>query len=127
MVWTVSWSSRASYLDTVIDPPSSSADHRAMQVPDDARRQLCRDVSLATTIGGTVELAEAGAALRGSCPWHPDPIRGLYVRDDLGFYHCFSCGRHGDVVTWAMDTEQCSEGAAIALLSGRAGTTDPAH
>ena len=69
---------------------------------------------------------EAGAtrsrrSLRGRCPEHADAADGLHVDDAPGLYHCFACGRGGDVVRWTMARLRLSEGAAVDHLARRAG------
>jgi len=44
-------------------------------------------------VAETVELEATQSGLRGSCAFHPDPTRGLYVHNRR--FHCFSCGAGG--------------------------------
>lgn len=83
-------------------------------------------ISIAALIGETVDLARAGDELRGQCTAHRDREKGLYVHEAKGIYHCFACGRQGDVVQWIRESVGCSEEAAIAILSRRAGLDDKA-
>ena len=82
-------------------------------------------IPIAEVVAESVELTPDGDALRGRCSAHRDDARGLYVLEGLGSYHCFSCGRRGDVVRWARETACCSEEDAIALLCHRAGLPVP--
>lgn len=45
----------------------------------------------------------------GSCPFHRDVHPSFTVNDDLGVYHCFSCGRSGNVVQYYSEKNQISK------------------
>lgn len=83
--------------------------------------ELRTRIPLAALIRETTALADENGRLRGSCPSHPDTARGLYMNEGGNFFHCFSCGRHGDVVEWTREQHRVSEEQAIALLATRAG------
>ncbi|WP_422632237.1 CHC2 zinc finger domain-containing protein [Sphingobium sp.] len=82
-------------------------------------------ISIAALIGETVHLVRCGDELRGQCTAHQDRERGLLVYDAKGLYHCFACGRRGDVVQWTRETARCNEEAAIAILIRRAELDKP--
>ncbi|WP_405052582.1 MULTISPECIES: CHC2 zinc finger domain-containing protein [unclassified Sphingomonas] len=79
-------------------------------------RQLARAQSpLVQLVAQTVELETTQAGRRGSCPFHPDPTRGLYVYN--GRFYCFSCGTGGDVIDWWMRLYGVDESTAAAHLT----------
>ncbi|HAK62695.1 MAG TPA: hypothetical protein DCO82_05565, partial [Alphaproteobacteria bacterium] len=43
--------------------------------------------------------------------------------DDKGFYHCFSTGKHGDAITFIMETENLGFAEAVTKLAGELGMT----
>jgi DNA primase len=96
-----------------------------MTISDDFIAKVRARVPLAALVAETIALADENGSLRGSCPSHPDPSRGLYVNAGKDLFHCFSCGRHGDVVQWTRDRYRVSEEQAIALLAKRAGLSGP--
>lgn len=51
-----------------------------------------------TIIGQAVELKKAGREYKGLCPFHDERTPSFHVIPDKGFYHCFGCGAHGDVI-----------------------------
>lgn len=80
------------------------------------QRALARaQVPLAKIVSETVDLRPDRSELRGSCPFHPDIDRGLYL-SRRNHFHCFSCGASGDVVDWAMHVYQVDETDAISRL-----------
>lgn len=97
-----------------------------MTTRNDLIAELRARVPLAALIRETTALGQENGRLRGSCPSHPDAARGLYMNEGGDFFHCFSCGRHGDVVQWTRDQHRVSEEQAIALLATRTGLSGPA-
>lgn len=45
----------------------------------------------------------------GSCPFHRDNHPSFTANDKLGVYHCFSCGRSGNVVQYYSEKNQISK------------------
>ena len=76
-------------------------------------------ISLVDLVQELAELAPAPGAMRGACPSHRDPERGLYVHNVLQRYHCFSCGESGDAVEWTMRRHGLSKDEAIGILAAR--------
>lgn len=53
---------------------------------------------IADVVGRFVELKADGAEFLGCCPFHQEDTPSFTVVPNKGFYHCFGCGAHGDVV-----------------------------
>ena len=48
-----------------------------------------------------VKLNKKGAGqFSGLCPFHSEKTPSFGVNDNKGFYHCFGCGAHGDVISF---------------------------
>lgn len=62
-------------------------------------------VPISSVIAARVALARAGHEWKGCCPFHEDRTPSFTVNDVKGFYHCFGCNAHGDVLDFiqAMD------------------------
>ncbi|WP_310496398.1 CHC2 zinc finger domain-containing protein, partial [Sandarakinorhabdus sp.] len=67
--------------------------------------ELRARVPLQPIVGRRVKLARAGREWKGCCPFHNEKTPSFYVNDDKGFYHCFGCGAHGDVIRFLTDAE----------------------
>lgn len=76
-------------------------------------------------VGKSVRLQRAGREYRGLCPFHNEKGPSFYVNDDKQFYHCFGCGAHGDVITFAMNHGGLSFPEAVENLAGLAGLPLP--
>jgi len=79
-------------------------------------------ISIADLIGGYVQLKQRGTGdFWGRCPFHGEKTASFHVRADRGMFHCFGCGKGGNVFTFLMEIEHLSFGEAVRLLSDRAG------
>lgn len=77
------------------------------------------DTDLVALIGHRVELRKHGHEFVGLCPFHTERTPSFTVRPDRGFWHCFGCGRHGDAISWLMETEAGGDFAlAMEILTG---------
>jgi DNA primase len=87
--------------------------------------ELRQRVSLAEIVGRRVKLIRRGREFTGLCPFHNEKTPSFSVVEDKGFYHCFGCGAHGDVIGFTMQTENLSFPEAIEQLARRAGLEVP--
>jgi len=72
-------------------------------------------------VGETVALRKAGSILKGLCPFHGEKTPSFTVTPVRGTWHCFGCGKHGDIFTFVMEREGLSFPEALRLLAPRAG------
>ncbi len=55
------------------------------------------------------------------CPFHSEKTPSFNVLDDKGFYHCFGCGKNGDIFNFVMEMDKLDFKQAVKLLSLQAG------
>ena len=82
-------------------------------------------VALAQVIGQSVKLTRKGREYSGLCPFHNEKSPSFTVNEDKGFFHCFGCGAHGDVITFLMRARHMSFPDAVEQLAGQAGLDLP--
>ena len=82
-------------------------------------------VPLADIIGKRVRLTRKGRELLGLCPFHNEKTPSFTVVEDKGFYHCFGCGAHGDVIGFVMRMDNLPFPEAVERLAGEAGISVP--
>lgn len=83
--------------------------------------ELRARASLSAVIGQVVKLQRAGREMKGLCPFHQESTASFTVVEDKGFYHCFGCGAHGDVIRFLMDYQGLAFLDAVRLLADDAG------
>ncbi|MCH2395404.1 DNA primase [Oceanibaculum sp.] len=98
-----------------------------MSFPPEFLNELRDRLAVSEIVGRRVRLQRKGREFQGLCPFHNEKTPSFTVNDDKGFYHCFGCGAHGDVITFAMNTEALSFPEAIEKLAQMAGLQVPAQ
>jgi DNA primase len=86
---------------------------------------LREKVTLSDLIARRVKLTRKGRESLGLCPFHKEKTPSFTVNDDKGFYHCFGCGAHGDVIRFLTDCEKMPFVEAIETLAQMAGVPLP--
>jgi DNA primase len=86
--------------------------------------QSVRDVVAAANIVDVVSLRtslrkSSGTRYMGRCPFHEERSASFSVNSDLNLYHCFGCGKGGDVVTFVRETEGLDFVGSIEWLAER--------
>ena len=84
-------------------------------------------VPLESAIGKRVRLVRRGRESVGLCPFHKEKTPSFTVNEDKGFFHCFGCGAHGDVIGFVMRDEGLSFPEAVERLASDAGLALPAR
>lgn len=62
-------------------------------------------------------LKKRGSKYVGLCPFHSEKDPSFNVDEDKQLYHCFGCGRGGDVFTLVMEKEQLSFPEAVRFIA----------
>ena len=96
-----------------------------MAFPPEFLDEIRARVALAGPVGRRVKLAKRGREHVGLCPFHSEKTPSFTVSEDKGFYHCFGCGAHGDVIGFVMRAEGLSFPEAVERLAGEAGLQVP--
>lgn len=96
-----------------------------MAFPPEFLDEIRARVALAGVIGRRVKLTRRGREHVGLCPFHNEKTPSFTVSDDKGFFHCFGCGEHGDVISFVTRTEGLSFPEAVERLAGEAGLPMP--
>lgn len=78
-------------------------------------------VRLSEFIERTVTLSPGKGDRFGRCPFHEEKTASFSVNDRKGFYHCFGCRAHGDILDWWQKTERMSFPDAAERLRREAG------
>ncbi len=81
---------------------------------------------LSAVIAPSVKLIKAGREYKACCPFHQEKTPSFTVNDEKGFYHCFGCGAHGDVIRFLTDARGLPFMDAVKELAGKAGMEVPA-
>jgi DNA primase len=73
-------------------------------------------------VGEHVTLKGAGVgSLKGLCPFHDEKTASFHVRPQVGLWHCFGCGKGGDVISFIQEVDHLGFTEAVELLAARLG------
>ncbi len=89
--------------------------------------ELRMRLSIVDVVGRCVPLTKKGQNYWGCCPFHNEKTPSFSVNEDKGFYHCFGCGEHGDIISFTMKTENLEFRDAIKELADMAGLKMPEY
>lgn len=87
--------------------------------------ELRAKVSVVDVVGDKVKLVRKGREYTGLCPFHNEKTPSFTVNEAKGFYHCFGCGAHGDVLKFEMEANNLPFLDAVEKLAQRAGMEMP--
>lgn len=85
----------------------------AKKIPSDVIDSIRNEVDITNIIGQYVDLQKRGKNHFGFCPFHDERTPSFSVNSDKQFYHCFSCGRGGNVYNFLMELEGYSFPEAV--------------
>src|SRR3954449_1065434 len=88
--------------------------------------ELRARLSVSEVVGRRVKLKKAGREFKGLSPFQQEKSPSFTVNDQKGFYHDFSSGKHGDIISFLMDTEGVGFAEAVERLAAMAGMALPA-
>ena len=95
--------------------------HNYSNFTDELRARL----SVVDVVGRVVPLTRKGQNYWGCCPFHNEKTPSFSVNEEKGFYHCFGCGEHGDIISFTMKHNNMDFKSAITELANMAGLKMP--
>jgi DNA primase len=94
----------------------------AGRIRDDDIATLREKARIDEVVSSYVTLRNAGSgSQKGLCPFHDEKSPSFHVTPSRGFYHCFGCGKGGDVIDFLMEIDGLSFTEAVERLSDKYG------
>jgi DNA primase len=90
---------------------------------DTAKEEVRSRADIAAIVGRYVKLKQSGQTLKGLCPFHKEKTPSFHVNPVRGFYHCFGCGKGGDVFSFLQEIEGASFPDVLKSLAEETGVT----
>lgn len=87
----------------------------------DTVQEIKERLSITDVVAPYVKLTKAGKYYKGLCPFHNEKTPSFMVSPERGFYHCFGCGKGGDVFTFIQEMERVDFRGALTMLAEKAG------
>ena len=92
---------------------------------DTAKEEIRNRADIAAIVGRYVKLKQSGQTLKGLCPFHKEKTPSFHVNPVRGFFHCFGCGKGGDVFTFLQEIEGTGFPEVLKMLAEETGVTLP--
>ena len=84
-----------------------------------------QQADIVRVIGEYVRLKKSGQNFTGLCPFHGEKTPSFAVHPVKQIFHCFGCGKGGDVFTFVMEMEKCPFPEAIRVVAEKCGIAIP--
>lgn len=95
------------------------------KISSDKIDEIRSAVNIVHYISQFVNLKKAGANFKGLCPFHTEKTPSFMVSPSKQIFHCFGCGRGGNVFTFIMEYEKVSFIEAVRRAADFAGISLP--
>ncbi len=86
-------------------------------IPEEKLDEVRNQASVVSIISQYVNLKKAGINYKGLCPFHSEKTPSFVVSEAKKIYHCFGCGKGGNVFTFLQDHARLSFPEAVRKLA----------
>ncbi|WP_067837004.1 DNA primase [Amphibacillus sediminis] len=97
----------------------------AAQIPEHLIDEIRQANDIVDIVGEYVSLKKQGRNYFGLCPFHGEKTPSFSVTQDKQIFHCFGCGKGGNVFTFLMEIEGFTFQQAVEHLAEKSGQTLP--
>ncbi|MGO4544375.1 DNA primase [Paenibacillus sp. 2TAB23] len=91
------------------------------KIPEEIIDAVRKHYDIVETVGKYVHLTKHGKYMKGLCPFHSEKTPSFTVTPELQIYHCYGCGKGGNVIRFYEEMEGYSFPEAVRLLALDAG------
>jgi DNA primase len=96
-----------------------------MRIADDKIDEVRNANDIVEVISGYVRLKKRGKNYLGLCPFHTEKTPSFTVSAEKQMYHCFGCGKGGNIFTFLMEMDKVSFVEAVRSLASKTGIILP--
>ena len=89
------------------------------RIKESSVREVVAAADMVEVVSGRTSLRKAGARYSGRCPFHEERTPSFSVNPVEKLYHCFGCGKGGDVITFVREAESLDFAGAVEWLAER--------
>jgi DNA primase len=89
-------------------------------IPQTKIDEIATAVDIVDVISQYTHLKRSGKNFMGRCPFHEERTPSFSVSLEKGVYHCFGCGKSGNVFNFVMEKQNVTFFEAVKILAERA-------
>lgn len=90
-------------------------------VSSELKDEIRRRIDAVALVSTHAALKKSGRYYKGLCPFHQEKTPSFHLDPERGLFHCFGCGRGGDIFDFVMQTANLTFNEAAEDLARRAG------
>lgn len=83
----------------------TGGENMAQRIPQEVIESIRSQTNIVEVIGQYVQLKKSGKNYLGLCPFHEERTPSFSVAEDKQIFHCFGCGKGGNVFTFLQELE----------------------
>ncbi|MEK3881605.1 DNA primase [Paenibacillus sp. PL2-23] len=91
------------------------------KIPDEVIDAVRKRHDIVETVGKYVHLTKQGKYMKGLCPFHSEKTPSFTVTPELQIFHCYGCGKSGNVIRFLEYKEGYTFPEAVRILAEEAG------
>ena len=84
-----------------------------------------QQADIVRVVGDYMRLKKSGQNFTGLCPFHGEKTPSFAVHPVKQIFHCFGCGKGGDVFSFVMEMEKCQFPEAVRIVAEKCGIALP--
>ena len=96
-----------------------------MRISDEKIDEIRNTNDIVEVVSGYVHLKKRGKNFLGLCPFHTEKTPSFTVSAEKQMYHCFGCGKGGNIFTFVMEMDKVSFVEAVRSLASKSGIAIP--
>lgn len=97
------------------------------KIPDSKIEEIRTAIDIVPYIGQFINLKKSGQNYKGLCPFHTEKTPSFIVSPEKQIFHCFGCGKGGNLFTFMMDYEKLNFMEAVQKAADFAGIRLPRY
>ena len=86
-------------------------------IPEEIISQIRSKTDILNILSGYIQLVKAGNRYKALCPFHQEKTPSFVVSQENQTYHCFGCGKGGNIFTFIMEKESLTFPEAVRFLA----------
>ena len=95
------------------------------RIPEELIDSIRSQADIVDVVSDYVTLRKAGKNYKGLCPFHDEKTPSFSVNPERQIYHCFGCGKGGNVFSFLMEHENVTFVEAVRHIARRLNITIP--